>query len=136
MVDLSRTAEPTKRNPINWPERMIQVEGEVSLLAKFIPEVQQQTQCALASLAESNERWANHFEEAKRIHQRMDEQDVQAEMLRAEIIKLEKALIEVRMQNKQLLEFIGGVKKAGWITVTGGAVVAWWAIQKWLEHPR
>jgi len=141
MADTYRTPDPAmqdppKRNPNNWPERLILLEGQFAQIHQDHQETQQQARQAMISLAESNERLANHFEESKRVHQRMDEHDAIVAELRDEVIRLEKIIIELKMQNQALLDFSCGVKKAGWIVVTGGGVVVWWVIQKWLEHPR
>lgn len=131
-----KVPELTKRNPNNWPERLILLEGQFAQIHQDHLETQKQNQYAMISLAESNERLASHFEESKRVHQRMDEHDAIVSELKDEIIRLEKTIIELKLQNQILIDFSCGVKRATWIVASGGAVVVWWFIQKWLEHPR
>lgn len=151
MVDLERS-DITRRNrarlrpePAPAPEllseaehfeRLIRLEGDVEILNQFLPDLQQQNQSSLSSIAEANQRFANHFEESKRIHQRMDEQDRHVEDLRRELVKMEKCLLELKLQITSLLVFTEGVKKVSWVVLTGGGVVLWWFVQKWLEHGR
>lgn len=117
-------------------ERLVRLESDMDILNQFLPDLQQQNQSALTSIAEVNQRFVSHFEESKRLHQRMDEQDRHVENLRHELVRMEKVLLELKLQNQALLDFTGGVKKAGWIAVTAGGVILWWAVQKWLEHAR
>jgi len=98
--------------------------------------MQKESQYALISLAESNEKFANHLEDNKRMHHRMDEHDAIVADLRDEVVRLEKIIIELKLQNQTLIDFSCGVKKAGWIAVTCGGVVVWWVLQRWLEHGR
>lgn len=123
----------TKRKTINWPERMVTMELHLTDLQADLKEIKEEARYAMVSLASSNEKFANHIEDNKRIHQRMDEQDAQNKALREDINRLEKALLEVQMQNKILIDFSSGVRKAGWIVVTCGGAVLWWIIQRWVE---
>lgn len=139
MTDIYRSTDITapdlsKRKVVNWPERMITMELHLLELQESFKEMRRDSQSALLRLAESNERWAAHFEDNKRVHIRIDEQNEQNRELREDISRLEKALLEVQLQNKILIEFSGGVKKAGWIVVTCGGAVLWWIIQRWVEQ--
>lgn len=141
MTESYRATDPampdlTKCKTINWPERMVTMELHLTDLQASLKEMQTEARYAMVSLAESNEKLANHFEEAKRVHQRMDEHDAMVSDLREELVRLEKTIIELKMQNQVLIDFSCGVKKAGWIAVTCGGVVVWWVLQKWLEHGR
>lgn len=98
-----------------------------------LKEIKEEARYAMVSLASLNEKFANHIEDNKRLHQRMDEQDAQNAALREDINRLEKSLLEVQMQNKILIDFSAGVRKAGWIVVTCGGAVLWWIIQRWVD---
>jgi chromosome segregation ATPase len=124
----------TKRKTVNWPERMVTMELRLTDLQADLKEIKDEARYAMVSLAESNEKFANHLEDNKRLHQRMDEQDAQTTALRGDINRLEKSLLEVQLQNKILIDFSGGVRKAGWVVVTCGGAVLWWIIQRWVEQ--
>lgn len=124
----------TKRKAINWPERMVAMELHLVELQEAFKAMCKESQYAMVDLAKSNERLANHFDDNKRLHQRMDEQDRQNEGLREDINRLEKSLLEVQLQNKILIDFSSGVRKAGWIAVTCGGAVLWWIIQRWVDQ--
>lgn len=81
----------------------------------------------LLSLAESNERLANHMEESKRVYARI-------ESLEAHYVEARTDLREIRAQLRQVDGFIQDLKRIGLMAVTGGVVVLWWIVQKWLEH--
>jgi chromosome segregation ATPase len=126
MSDLDK--EPTTRRPvINWPERISKLEICQGDLKEMIVAMNETMQQAMFRNAESNERIAAHLEQSRRIWDRVDE-------LEHTINELDKALIELRAQNRQLLDFSAGIKKAGWIFITCGGVVLWWIIQRWVEQ--
>lgn len=81
----------------------------------------------LLSLAESNERLANHMEESKRVYARIEE-------LEAHCVETKTELRELRTRLAQVAEFQQDLKRIGLMVVTGGVVVLWWIAQKWLEH--
>lgn len=124
----------SKRKVVNWPERMVTIELHLTDVQADLKEIKNEARYAMVSLAESNEKFANHLEDNKRLHQRMDEQDAQTSALREDIIRLEKSMLEVQLQNKILIDFSAGVRKAGWIVVTCGGAVLWWIIQRWVEN--
>ena len=143
MVDLERTAN-TRRNRVQRPapqveldgdhlERLIQLEAEIEILNRYLPDIQQQNQSAIEVMAEANQRLSAHVEENKRVNQRMDEQDSHVHSLRGEILKLEKAILEVKLQLATLLEFTSGIKRVAWVSVSVFGIVLWWFVQKWLE---
>lgn len=123
----------TKRNPNNWPERLIFLEGAFAEISQNHKEMQEQSRYALISLAESNERLASHMEESKRAHQRMDNQEEMIEELRKGQIEQEKLLISILEKNKQLLDFNLTLKRGAWTVMTGGVVVIFWLFQRWFE---
>ncbi len=43
---------------------------------------------------------------------------------------------ELREQLRQAEEFRKDAKRIGLMVMTGGGVVLWWVIQKWVEHGR
>jgi len=122
--DLSCT--DTRRPTINWPERISRLEICQSDLKELVVAMNESIQQSMLRTAEANARIAAHFEESKRVWNRVDE-------LEDTINELEKNLIELKAQNRQLLEFAAGVKKAGWVVVTCGGVILWWIIQRWVE---
>ena len=68
------------------------------------------------------ERIAEHLEESKRVYARIEALE---------------ALVAVQQeQMKTVLEFQADVKRVFWMVVTGGAIVLWWGVQKWIEHGR
>lgn len=81
----------------------------------------------LLSLAESNERLANHLEDSKRVYGRI-------EALESHYVETKTELHELRTQLAQVTEFQQDLKRIGLMIVTGGVVVLWWIVQKWLEH--
>ena len=68
------------------------------------------------------ERIAEHLEESKRVYARIE--------------ALEAMVAVQQEQMKTVLEFQGDVKRAFWMVITGGVVVLWWGVQKWIEHGR
>jgi len=63
-----------------------------------------------------------HLEESKRVYARIEALE---------------ALVAVQQeQMKTVLEFQADVKRVFWMVVTGGAIVLWWGVQKWIEHGR
>jgi len=96
-------------------------------------EMQKEAQYAMVSLAESNEKLANHFEESRRLHQRIDEQNEFIEELRRSFNAQEKLLVALIEQNKQLLDFNTGMKRTGWAILSGGTIFVFWLFQKWFE---
>ena len=123
----------TKRKTINWPERIYALELHVTDMQVDLKEIKDEARYAMVSLAESNEKLANSFNDNKRLHQRIDEQDLIIEGMQKTLIQMDKTLLEIQLQNKILIDFSGGVKKAGWIVVTCGGTVLWWIIQRWVE---
>ena len=123
----------TKRKTVNWPERLITLEGQFLAIQTAYHEAQKSAQYAMMSLAESNERLASHFEDNKRLHVRADGQDEIIEALRTSLAQQEKLLVALLEQNKQLLDFNAGLKRAGWAIVTGGGILIFWLFQKWFE---
>ncbi len=120
--------EPTTRRPvINWPERIAKLEICQSDLKDLIVSMNETMQQVMLRNAEANERIAAHLEESRRVWNRVDE-------LEDAINELDKSLIELRAQNRQLLEFSAGIKKVGWVFITCGGVVLWWIIQRWIEQ--
>ncbi len=81
----------------------------------------------LFSLAEFNERLANHMEESKRFYARI-------ELLEAHCVETQTELRELRTRLAQVTEFQQDLKRIGLMVVTGGVVVLWWIVQHWLEH--
>ena len=68
------------------------------------------------------ERIVEHLEESKRVYARIEALE---------------ALVAVQQeQMKTVLEFQADVKRVFWMVVTGGAIVLWWGVQKWIEHGR
>lgn len=139
MVDLDRTETTTRRNTINWPERIAkleanqidpvrfsQIEAKLNQFCELMIKNSEANQQSQIRNAEANERIAAHFEESRRVWERVDE-------LQAHLQELEKIIIELREQHKQMREFSAGVKRAVWVVFTCGGVVLWWIIQRWVE---
>lgn len=131
--------ENTRRNAINWPERIAkleanqidpvrfsQIEAKLNQFCDLLIKNSEANQQSQIRNAEANERIAAHFEESRRVWQRVDE-------LQENLQDLEKIIIELREQHKQIQEFSAGVKRAVWVAVTCGGVVLWWVIQRWVE---
>lgn len=139
MIDLDHT-EPTRRNPINWPERIAalesrqidpvrfaQIEAKLNQFCDLFLKNNENHQNSQIRNAEANERIAAHFEESRRVWERVEE-------LQESLQALEKIIIELREQHRQMQEFSSGVKKAAWIAVTCGGIILWWIIQKWVDN--
>lgn len=123
----------TKRNPVNWPERMLALEFEVATMKESWRETQKESQYAMSSLAASNEKLANHFEDSKRIHARIDGQAEDINELKKALNDQEKLLVAIIEQNKQIVDFNQGLKRAGWAVLTGSTIFVFWLFQKWFE---
>lgn len=130
----------SKRGIIDWPGRIAklesnqidpvrfaQIEAKLNQFCELMVKNNEVVQLSSVRHAEANERISAHLEESKVVREWVHEQDQQ-------IAALEKGIIELKAQNQQLIEFVGGVKKAAWIVVTCGGVVVWWVIQKYIEH--
>lgn len=68
------------------------------------------------------ERIAEHLEESKRVYARIE--------------ALEAMVAVQQAQMKAAMEFQADVKRVFWMIITGGAVILWWGVQKWIEHGR
>ncbi len=66
------------------------------------------------------ERIAEHLEEYKRVYARIE--------------ALEAMMAVQQEQMKTVMEFQADIKRAFWMVITGGAIVLWWIVQKWVEH--
>lgn len=139
MIDLDRT-DPPRRNPINWreritalesrqidPVRFAQIEAKLNQFCDLFLKNNENHQNSQIRNAEANERIAAHFEESRRVWERVEE-------LQESLQALEKIIIELREQHRQMQDFSTGVKKAAWIAVTCGGIILWWIIQKWVDN--
>lgn len=139
MIDLDRT-DPPRRNPINWPERIAalesrqidpvrfaQLEAKLNQFCDLMIKNSETSQQSQIRNAEANERIASYFEASRRIWERVEE-------LQGNFQSLEKIIVELREQHRQMQEFSSGVKKAAWIAVTCGGIILWWIIQKWVDN--
>lgn len=68
------------------------------------------------------ERIAEHLEESKRVYARIEALE--------SLTAVQQAHIE------SMLDFQADVKRVFWMVITGGAVILWWGVQKWIEHGR
>lgn len=110
----------------NWVERLVRLEALHRDNRETITAMNEEVQKALIRNAEANERIAAHFEESRRVWNRLNE-------LEETIHLLDKTLIELRENGRQLMEFSMGVKKTAWVAVTCGGIILWWIIQRWVE---
>jgi len=130
----------TKRSSADWagrisrleagqidPVRFAQIEAKLNQFCELIIKNNEASQQSAIRNAEAQERNASHLEETRRVWLMVDEQDVR-------LLALEKAFIELRVQNQNLNEFMGGVRKAAWIGITCGGILLWWIVQRYLEH--
>jgi len=113
----------SKRGTINWPERLTRLEVQVSEFREWMQSLQEQHQIEVARYAEAMERIANHLEDSKRVYSRIEASE-------ARLVEQQAELREIKAQLANAIEFQKDV------AVTGGAVVLWWVVQKWLEHGR
>lgn len=116
------------------PAKLAQIEAKLNQYCELILKNNEAGQQTAIRNAEANERIASHFEETKRVWERVDEQDETLESLSLRLQSLEKSIIELRIQNQNLIEFTGGVRKAAWIGITCGGILLWWIVQRYLEH--
>lgn len=119
----------TKRPTVNYPERITRLEVQVSEFREWMRAIQEQHQTEVTRYAEAIERIANHMEDSKRVY-------VRIEATEARVTEQQSDLRELREQMRQAEEFRKEAKRMVLMVVTGGAVVLWWAVQKWLEHGR
>lgn len=117
-------------------ERVIRVERDVLLLNRFFPDLQKQSTSALASIAESNQRMAVHFEENKRQHERMDTQDLVVAEIKHDVVIIERTVLDLKVQSQILIDFTQGLKRFGWIVTTSLLALAVYAVQRWVEAPK
>ena len=68
------------------------------------------------------ERIAEHLEESMRIYERIEALESLTAVQQAHI--------------KSMLDFQADVKRVFWMVITGGAVILWWGVQKWIENGR
>lgn len=115
-----------KRSPADQ-RRIDRLEVKLDHLSELVLKNNDDNQQAAIRSADINGRIASHFEYSKRVLDKVDGQDVRLQ-------DLEKAFIELRAQNTNLTEFIGGVRKAAWIGITCGGILLWWILQRYLEH--
>jgi hypothetical protein len=130
----------TKRSSADWagrisrleasqidPVRFAQIEAKLNQFCELIIESNKSSQQSSIRNAEANERIAAHLEEGKRVWEIVNAQDSRLQIL-------EKSFIELRVQNQNMNEFMGGVRKAAWIGITCGGILLWWIVQRYLEH--
>lgn len=117
---------PVKRSPADQ-RRIERLEAKLDHLSELVLKNNADSQQAAIRSADINGRIASHFEDSKRVLDMVDGQDVRLQAL-------EKAFIELRAQNTNLAEFMGGVRKATWIGITCGGILLWWILQRYLEH--
>lgn len=115
-------------------ERFSRVEAKLDQFCELLLKVSETAQDTNLRNASANERIANHFEESKRVYQILEEQGNRISEQDVVIHKLNEAIIELRIQNKQMADFTSGVTKVAWMVATGGVVIVWWVVQKWLEQ--
>ncbi len=65
------------------------------------------------------ERLANHLDESQAIKSSIDAMDLRIRML--------------EQNNAEVCAVCSSVRKAAWLIASGGVVVIWWLVQKWLE---
>lgn len=114
-------------------ERFSKVEAKLDQFCELLLKVSETAQDTSLRNANANERIASHFEESKRVYQLIEEQGNRIDEQENIIHKLNEAIIELRIQNKQMSDFTSGVTKVAWMVATGGVIVVWWVVQKWLE---
>ena len=107
--------------------RIARLEAKLDQLSEMVSRNNEDNQRAAIRSADINGRIAAHFDDSKRVLDMVDGQDVRLQAL-------EKAFIELRAQNTNLAEFMGGVRKAAWIGITCGGILLWWIVQRYLEH--
>lgn len=110
-------------------ERMARLEVHVSAARECMQNVQEQHQNDLLRSTEALERISSHIENSKCMYGRI-------ESIEAALGELASDARETRAQLRQIDSFHGDVKRAFWMIVTGGAVMLWWGVQKWIEHGR
>lgn len=66
------------------------------------------------------ERIAHHMETSKRGFERID--------------ALDREMIQLTSTVKSLVDFNGRLIKIGLALATGGVMVIWWIVQRWIEH--
>jgi len=115
-----------KRSPDDQ-RRIERLEAKLDHLSELVLKNNDDSQQAAIRSADINGRIAAHFDDSKRVLDMIDGQDVRLQAL-------EKAFIELRAQNTNLAEFMGGVRKAAWIGITCGGILLWWILQRYLEH--
>ena len=115
-----------KRSPTDQ-NRIARLEAKLDQLSELVSRNNEDNQRAAIRSADINGRIAAHFDDSKRVLDMIDGQDVRLQAL-------EKAFIELRAQNTNLAEFMGGVRKAAWIGITCGGILLWWILQRYLEH--
>lgn len=115
-------------------ERFSKVEAKLDQFCELLLKVSETAQDTSLRNANANERIAAHFEESKRVYQLIEEQGNRINEQGVMIHKLNESIIELRIQNKQMADFTSGIIKVAWMVATGGVIVVWWVIQKWLEQ--
>jgi len=115
-----------KRSPTDQ-NRIARLEAKLDQLSELVSRNNEDNQRAAIRSADINGRIAAHFDDSKRVLDMIDGQDVRLQAL-------EKAFIELRAQNTNIAEFMGGVRKAAWIGITCGGILLWWIVQRYLEH--
>ena len=115
-----------KRSP-DEQNRIARLEAKLDQLSELVSRNNEDNQRTALRNADVNGRIAAHFDDSKRVLDMVDGQDVRLQAL-------EKDFIELRAQNTNLAEFMGGVRKAAWIGITCGGILLWWIVQRYLEH--
>jgi len=110
-------------------ERLARLEAHVSAARECVQIVHEQRQTDLLRSAEALERISSHIENSKRMYGRI-------EVIETALGELASDARETRAQLRQIESFHGDVKRAFWMVITGGAIVLWWGVQKWIEHGR
>ena len=108
------------------PDRFSRIEAKLNQFCDVFFKNNEVNQQSNIRNIKTNERIAAHLEDSRRVWERVEE-------LQNNFQFLEKTLIEIKEQHRQMQNFLTDIKKAAWIAVTCGGIILWWIIQKWVD---
>ena len=105
----------TDRSEESLSSRIVRIETRIG----FCDEILAKILAGQEKAGVVGERLANHLDESQAIKSSLDAMDLRIRLL--------------EQSNTEICAVCSSVRKAAWLIASGGVVVIWWLIQKWLE---
>lgn len=105
----------TDRGDESVSSRLVRIETRMSFYDEILAKIPAEQERA----GVVGERLANHLDESQAIKSSIDAMDSRIRLL--------------EQSNTEICAVCSSVRKAAWLIASGGVVVIWWLVQKWLD---